>query len=111
MITPMTKVWETELLWSEEELTKKSKMKNEGGGLLILGIGALALGVLNHLLLHIIYESDMISSYHRLCTSGHRPNRIRHKTNNQNRRLRCRDDRQRQRLQYRRNYGILRGMP
>ncbi|WP_320972029.1 hypothetical protein [Enterocloster bolteae] len=60
MITPMTKVWETELLWSEEELTKKSKMKNEGGGLLILGIGALALGVLNHLLLHIIYESDMI---------------------------------------------------
>lgn len=30
MITPMTKAWETELLWSEEELTKKSKMKNEG---------------------------------------------------------------------------------
>lgn len=60
MITPMTKAWETELLWSEEELSKKSKMKNEGGGLLILGIGALALGVLNHLLLHIIYESDII---------------------------------------------------
>ncbi|MCD7990535.1 MAG: hypothetical protein LUK37_01575 [Clostridia bacterium] len=62
MITPMTKAWETELLWSEEELSKKSKMKNEGGGLLILGIGVLALGVLNHLLLHIIYiyERDMI---------------------------------------------------
>ena len=60
MITPMTKVWESELLWSEEELTKKSKMKNEGSGLLILGIGALALGVLNHLLFRIIYESDII---------------------------------------------------
>ncbi len=60
MITSMTKAWEKELLWSEEELTKKSKMKNEGAGLLILGIGILALGVLNHLLLHIIYESDMI---------------------------------------------------
>lgn len=60
MITPMTKAWETELLWSEEELTKKSKMKNEGAGLLILGIGALALGVFNHLLFHMIYESDMI---------------------------------------------------
>lgn len=60
MITPMTKAWETELLWSEAELTKKSKMKHEGGGLLILGIGVLALGVLNHMLLHIIYESDMV---------------------------------------------------
>lgn len=60
MITPMTKAWETELLWSGEELTKKSKMKNEGAGLLILGIVVLAMGVFNHLLLHIIYESDMI---------------------------------------------------
>lgn len=60
MITSMTKAWETELLWSEEELTKKSKMKNEGAGLLILGIGALVIGVFNHLLFHMIYESDMI---------------------------------------------------
>lgn len=60
MIAPMTKAWETELLWSEEELTKKGKMKNEGAGLLILGIGVLALGVFNHLLFHIIYESDII---------------------------------------------------
>ena len=34
--------------------------KSVGAGLLLLGIGALALGVLNHLLLHIIYESDVI---------------------------------------------------
>ena len=60
MITPMTKKLEAELLWSEEELTKKSKMKNEGAGLLILGLGALAMGVLNHLLLHVLYESDII---------------------------------------------------
>ncbi|WP_333684863.1 hypothetical protein [Enterocloster lavalensis] len=60
MITPMTKAWETELLWTGEELTKKSKMKHEGGGLLILGIGALALGVFNHLLFHMIYESDIM---------------------------------------------------
>ena len=60
MITPMTKKLEAELLWSEEELTKKSKMKNEGAGLLILGIGAMAMGVLNYLLLHILYESDII---------------------------------------------------
>ena len=60
MITLMTKKLEAELLWSEEELTKKSKMKNEGAGLLILGIGALAMGALNHLLLHILYESDII---------------------------------------------------
>lgn len=39
MITPMTKKLEAELLWSEEELTKKSKMKNEGAGLLILESG------------------------------------------------------------------------
>lgn len=25
MITPMTKAWESELLWSEEELTKRVK--------------------------------------------------------------------------------------
>lgn len=60
MITSMTKAWEKELLWSEEELTKKKKMKNEGAGLLILGIGVLALGICNHLLFHIIYESDML---------------------------------------------------
>ena len=60
MIIPMTKTLETELLLSEEELTKKSKMKNEGAGLLILGIGVLAMGILNHLLLHILYESDII---------------------------------------------------
>lgn len=58
MITSMTKALEKELLWSEEELNKKSKMKNEGAGLLILGIGVLALGIANHFLLHIIYESD-----------------------------------------------------
>ena len=56
----MTKKLEAELLWSEEELTKKSKMKNEGAGLLILGIGAMAMGGLNYLLLHILYESDII---------------------------------------------------
>lgn len=60
MITSMTKAWEKELLWSEEELNKKSKMKNEGAGLLILGIGILAMGIVNHLLLHIIYESDVL---------------------------------------------------
>ncbi|PNV63837.1 hypothetical protein C0033_00445 [Clostridium sp. chh4-2] len=60
MIIPMTKTLETELLLSEEELTKKSKMKHEGAGLLILGIGVLAMGILNHLLLHILYESDII---------------------------------------------------
>lgn len=60
MITSMTKAWEKELLWSEEELNKKSKMKNEGAGLLILGIGILAMGIVNHLLLHIIYESDAL---------------------------------------------------
>lgn len=60
MITPMTKTWEAELLWSEEKLTKKSKMVSEGAGLLILGIGVLALGIFNHLLFHVIYESDMV---------------------------------------------------
>lgn len=60
MITPMTKTIEAELLWSEEELTKKSKMKSEGAGLLILGIGALAMGILNYMLFHIIYESDIV---------------------------------------------------
>lgn len=58
MITSMTKALEKELLWSEEELNKKSKMKNEGAGLLLLGIGVLALGIANHFLLHIIYKSD-----------------------------------------------------
>ena len=38
MITPMIKTLETELLWSEEQLTKKSKMKNEGAGLLLLSL-------------------------------------------------------------------------
>lgn len=60
MITPMAKTIEAELLWSEEELTKKSKMKSEGAGLLILGIGALAMGILNYMLFHIIYESDIV---------------------------------------------------
>lgn len=60
MITPMTKTIEAELLWSEEELTKKSKMKNEGAGLLILGIGILAMGIVNHLLLSILYGSNMM---------------------------------------------------
>ena len=50
MITSMTKALEKELLWSEEELNKKSKMKNEGAGLLILGIGVLAMGIANHFL-------------------------------------------------------------
>lgn len=62
MIMPVTKTIETELLWSEEELTKKSKMKNEGAGPLILGIGILAMGIFNHILLHILYESDIIWS-------------------------------------------------
>lgn len=60
MITPMTKTIEAELLWPEEELTKKSKMKNEGAGLLILGIGILAMGIVNHLLLSILYGSNMM---------------------------------------------------
>lgn len=60
MITPMTKTIEAELLWPEAELTKKGKMKNEGAGLLILGIGILAMGIVNHLLLRILYGSDMM---------------------------------------------------
>lgn len=60
MIMPMNKKLETELLWSNEELNKKSKMKNEGAGLLILGIGVLAIGICNHLLFHLIYESDAV---------------------------------------------------
>lgn len=60
MITPMTKAIEAELLWPEAELTKKGKMKNEGAGLLILGIGILAMGIVNHLLLRILYGSDMM---------------------------------------------------
>lgn len=60
MITPMTKTIEAEFLWFEEELTKKSKMKNEGAGLLILGIGILAMGIVNHLLLPMLYGSDMM---------------------------------------------------
>lgn len=58
MVTPMTKTLETKLLWTEDHLTKKGKMKNEGAGLLILGIGALAMGILNHLFLDILYGSD-----------------------------------------------------
>lgn len=58
MITPMTKEIEKELMWSEEEFTQKKKMKSEGAGLLILGIAALAMGILNHLLLDIMYGSD-----------------------------------------------------
>lgn len=57
MVTPMTKTIETELLWSEKELTEKKKMKYEGAGILILGISTLTLGIFNHLLFHIIYES------------------------------------------------------
>lgn len=60
MITSMTKKIVEELLWSEEELTRKKKMKNEGAGLLILGIGALAMGILNCLVLHIMYENDTV---------------------------------------------------
>ena len=67
MITPMIKTLETELLWSEEQLTKKSKMKNEGAGLLLLGIGILAVGVCNHLLLQIMYESRIIWSIVTVC--------------------------------------------
>lgn len=60
MITSMTKKLETELLWTEEELTKKKKMKNEGAGLLILGVGALFMGALNHFVLRVLYGSDMM---------------------------------------------------
>lgn len=60
MITSMTKEIMAELLWSEEELTQKKKMKNEGAGLLILGIAALAMGILNYLLLPIMYENDTV---------------------------------------------------
>lgn len=60
MITPITKAMETDLLWSEEELTKNRKMKNEGAGLLILGIAALVMGIVNHLLLHILYNGDAV---------------------------------------------------
>lgn len=60
MVTPMTKAIETELLWSGEELTRKKKMKNEGAGLLILGIAVLVMGIFNHLIFGIIYESDAV---------------------------------------------------
>ncbi len=60
MIVPMTDAIEKEFIWSKEQLTKKSKMKNEGAGLLILGSGVLAVGALNHFLLHIMYESDIV---------------------------------------------------
>lgn len=58
MITPMTKEIEKELLWSEEVLTQKKKMKHEGAGLLIVGTAVLAMGILNHLLLGILYGGD-----------------------------------------------------